>query len=133
MGFGAGGMVAAPLIQGLLKKHFVAPKFVGTADSVATHTHDGRMFASVDGQDLEVVVATKSALLKLGEAGELLQEGLYVVGSGSTGLAETFLTLGAIYSTAIFASAVAFRTAPEGYAGPRTAADLYVTLATPLS
>mgnify|MGYP001035945311 CR=1 FL=1 len=43
------------------------------------------------------------------------QEGLYIVGTGSTGLPETFACLGAIYSTAILAAAFVFRLPPEGF------------------
>ena len=124
MGFGAGGMVAAPLMQALLRKFQQAPQFVGSMDAVETVTRDGRLFARAGTEWQEVVIASRAGLDKLGELGAALPEGLYAVGTGSAGLVETFLCLGAIYSCTIAASALTFRVAPEGYQGPR--AEVYV-------
>jgi len=121
MGFGAGGMAATPLIDTLLKTFREAPQFLGPVGSVPTTVIDGKMFATIVGENgattlQEVVVATTGALTKLGLS---LPEGIYAVGTGSTGLASVFLTLGATYAALIGLSALVFRLPPDGYT-PKT-------------
>ena len=60
------------------------------------------------GDPVEVVVATAADVA--GWGGELL-EGVYIVGSGDTGVASTFIALGATYATIMSASALGFRAA----------------------
>lgn len=115
MGFGAGGMVAAPCIEKLLRTFQKAPEYLGKLADLTTVTKDGRLYAQVNGQLQEIVVATQASLSKLGSLGASLEEGAYVVGTGSTGAVETFMGLGIMYSLAIFLSAFVFRLPPDGY------------------
>ncbi len=151
MGFGAGGMVAAPIIETLLAKFRKIPTYIGAAGDVPTVSRDGRLYVDLAslpadlaaaasnapastaaglGSTLrEVVVANTASIAKLGsEAAATLKEGLYLVGTGSTGLAETFACLGGIYATAILASAFVFRLPPEGF-NPALAAAVTATTA----
>jgi hypothetical protein len=66
-----------------MKKFAVLPEYLGRTGEVATKVIDGRMFADVNGKLIEVVQAGSAELAKLPFSS--LQEGLYVVGSGSTG------------------------------------------------
>lgn len=117
MGFGAGGMAAAPGIDFFLRTFRQAPTRLGSISDVSVTNVEGRLYApsSVPGGPLqEVVVASSNVLAKLGDPS--LLEGVYLVQSGNTGLATTFLALGCIYSLAIGTSALVFRLPPEGYA-----------------
>ena len=50
-----------------------------------------------------------------------LQEGVYLVGSGSSGVAATFLTLGALYTSVIMLSAFSLRVPAPGWSPNATA------------
>eukprot|EP01079_Euglenida_sp_SAG-EU17-18_P007424 gene7424-1326_t len=136
-GFGGGPLVAGPLNNFLLSKYFIPPTYLGPAESVALVTQDGLRLAPVgeENQLVEVVVATTRDLVSACPAGLtpdmlLLQEGVYVVGTGSSGVAATFLTLGALYSTVILASAFSFRVPAPGWS-PVTATTNEVALEEP--
>ena len=57
-------------------------------------SENGRLFLD-DGSMDEIVVATAKDLSEWVDFG--LQEGAYLVGTGSTGVAETLVTLGCAY------------------------------------
>jgi len=103
--FGMGAVVGAPAIKYLLDKNFVAPTYLGPVASVAVENKDGALYAANSAGDLfEVVVAAASDVKQLGHG---LAEGVYVVGSGQTGVVPTMLTLAASYWVACaFASAM---------------------------
>lgn len=81
MGFGGGGMVAAPMIETLLSKFRRAPTYVGKLGEVATVNQDGKLFVDIStlpdaiataaasapgvGTLREVVVASTSSLAKI--------------------------------------------------------------------
>ena len=91
MGLGGGAMTGAPLKDWLIKSCYRAPDFLGPAGSVVFKNEGGRRFAEVAGQLCEVVVVGAndvSQMLMPGPAG------IYVVGTGRTGAAETFFLLG---------------------------------------
>lgn len=96
--FGGGAMVATPLNEALLRATFVAPTYVGTLADVSPTLVRGaggaRMLPMPDGSLAEVVVATARDLA--GTPG--LAEGVYLAGTGSSGAAETFAALAAIYA-----------------------------------
>ncbi len=78
-------------------------------------TVDGRRMATVDGQPRPVVVlgANERAQLLVPEP-----EGVYVVGTGNNGAAETFLVLGTIYLVVMLAAALSFRIPPPNWHPP---------------
>ena len=90
MGFCGGAMIGTPLKEFLLKFYSKAPEYLGPESAVSLITEGGRRFAQVAGETKEVVVASAS---------EASQAGVYVVGTGNTGAAGAFLTLGIVYYT----------------------------------
>jgi len=113
MGFGGGAMIGAPLKEFLLKLYYEAPTYLGPAADVNLTTENGVRFASVNGSSVEVVVATAADVAKMIVPGP---EGVYVVGTGSTGAAATFFTLGVLYTIVMIAAAFSYRVPREGWA-----------------
>ncbi len=112
MGFGGGAMVGAPLKEWLLALFHRTPDYLGLEADVALVTRAGRRFAELGGELREVVV------LGAAEARELpgaVAEGVYVVGTGSTGAAQTFVTLGLLYLVVMVVAAFAYRLPAEGW------------------
>jgi MFS family permease len=103
-GFGSGALLFTPAVQYLTKKFAKMPEYLGSAEDFMTKTIDGKFFADVDGVMVEVVQAGASELSKIPYSS--LQEGLYVVGSGSTGAMEALGTIGAAYFLSMFASSL---------------------------
>jgi MFS family permease len=69
----------------------------------------------------EVVVLGAAEAAKLPQAGP---EGVYVVGTGSTGVAETFVTLGVVYFVVMLVASFSYRVpapgwTPEGWTPPQ--------------
>lgn len=121
MGFGGGAMVGAPLIKWLLSCFATAPDYLGTTDQVKLVTEGGRRMAEHKGELVDVVVASAADVEACAMAG--LQEGVYLVGTGCTGAAATFTTLGIGYGVTVLAAALAYRVPrenwkPEGWVLP---------------
>jgi hypothetical protein len=112
MGFGGGALVTSPIIQYLFKTFRKAPEYLGSADSINLITTNGRQYVEIAGELTEVVVATASDIAKSFPG---LPEGVYVVGTGSTGAGLTLLVIGASYFVVMLASALSYRVAPKGY------------------
>ncbi|MCH9681272.1 MAG: OFA family MFS transporter [Deltaproteobacteria bacterium] len=112
MGFGGGAMIAAPLKEWLLGLYYRAPDYLGPTDSVSLVTEGGRRLAEVAGQLREVIVVGPSELASLMQPGP---EGVYVVGTGTTGVAATFLTLGLAYFVVMLLASFSYRVPPEGW------------------
>ncbi len=129
MGFGGGAMIAAPLNGWLLKTFSKAPEYLGSADTVQLVTEAGRRFAQTAAGNIEVVVATAKQAAALPHGGEA---GVYVVGSGNTGAAGTFLTLGIVYFIVMMVAAFSYRVPakgwkPEGWTPPPKKANSMIT------
>lgn len=86
-------------------------RYLGAADTVKLVTENGRRLAEVGGELKEVVIATAAEAAAMPVPG---LEGVYVVGTGSTGAAQVFFTLGAVYFTTIMGGAFAYRVPREG-------------------
>ncbi len=112
MGFGGGAMIGAPLKTWLLSVFYEAPQYLGKVTDVTLITEAGRRFVEVSGQQVEVVVATAADMAKAAVTGP---EGVYVVGTGDTGVASVFLTLGVVYFIVMIIAAFAYRVPPEGW------------------
>ena len=120
MGFGGGAMIGAPLKRFLLEHYAKAPEYLGVESAVSLITEGGRRFAEVAGEKIEVVVASASEAAKLAVPGDA---GVYVVGTGNTGAAGAFLTLGIIYFIVMIVAAFQYKVpaagwAPKGYKPP---------------
>jgi MFS family permease len=112
MGFGGGAIIGAPLKRFLIRFFYEPPEYLGTIDQVSLVTEGGRRFAEVAGQLREVVVVGAN------EVGSMIvrgAEGVYVVGTGNVGVAETFFTLGALYFVVMLAAAFSYRLPAPGW------------------
>lgn len=119
VGYGAGALVAAPAFSWLLRTFQRAPERLGPLDAAGIVTDaSGRMFLN----GTECVVAKAADLASW----PLLQEGLYAVGSGSTGAPETFATLGVAYG-ALMAMAALQHRLPTRAVASSAAADAGTT------
>lgn len=112
MGFGGGAMIATPIKEWLLGLYYQAPTYLGAEGAVALVTEGGKRMAEVNGQMVEVVVATAK---QLASAPVPLQEGVYVVGTGNTGAAATFFTLGIAYFIVMMIASFSYRVPREGW------------------
>jgi len=121
MGFGGGAMIGAPLKRYFIQSFYEAPEYLGTVDQVSLITEAGRRFVDRAGEQLEVVVVGANEL-----AGMLVPgpEGVYVVGTGSAGVAETFIVLGILYFIVMLIASFSYRVPaedwrPEGWTPPQ--------------
>jgi MFS family permease len=112
MGFGGGAIIGAPLKRYFMQMFYQAPDYLGTSDQVTLITEAGRRFVAVAGERLEVVVAGASDVAAMLIPGP---EGVYVVGTGSTGVTQTFMALGLIYFVVILIAAFSYRIPREGW------------------
>ncbi|HKK16896.1 MAG TPA: OFA family MFS transporter [Gammaproteobacteria bacterium] len=112
MGFGGGAMLATPMIEGFLKFYYKAPEYLGTIDSVNLVTEAGRRMVEVGGVLKEVVVVGANDVTKMIVEGP---QGVYLVNSGSVGVAQTFFTIGIIYLVVMLCASFAYRVPAEGW------------------
>ncbi|MBU2358087.1 MAG: OFA family MFS transporter [Alphaproteobacteria bacterium] len=115
MGFGGGAMIAAPVQGWLLAKFQSAPTFLGAQDAIQTVVENGRVMAETAAGQVEVVVASAAQAASFGG-----EAGLYQVGTGNTGAAQTFLTLGVVYFIVMIIASFQYRVPaqdwkPEGW------------------
>jgi hypothetical protein len=98
-----------------MKRFASPPKFLGSDIAVSTTSSGARVAIDPStGQTVDVVLANAKDLATLHFAD--LQEGVYVVGSGSTGVAATMMTFGAVYFSVLAAASMMYRVAPSGFA-----------------
>ncbi|WP_323780190.1 OFA family MFS transporter [Leisingera sp.] len=126
MGFGGGAMIAAPVKGWLLDFYETAPTYLGAKDAVQTVVENGRVFAETAQGKIEVVIASAAQAAEFGG-----EAGAYAVGTGNTGAAQTFMTLGIVYFVVMILAAFQYRVpakdwAPAGWA-PKPAASGLVT------
>ena len=125
MGFGGGAIIGTPLKRWLMQHFYEAPTYLGTVDQVQLVTEAGRRFVEQAGQKLEVVVVGAKDVASMLVPGP---EGVYVVGTGSIGVAQTFVALGLLYFVIMLIAAFAYRIPregwlPEGYTPPTEASE----------
>lgn len=115
MGFGGGAMIAKPIKTSLLAHYAEKPDYLGPEvgeGAVKTITENSRVFVEQAGEKIEVVIATAKQAAALPGGGDA---GVYVVGSGDTGAAATFLTLGLIYFVVMIIAAFSYRVPPKDW------------------
>jgi MFS family permease len=115
MGFGGGAMVATPLNEALLARFSRMPDYLGAEGSVETEIRNGRTYtkSEIDGSSpTEVVILDMKSSRTHPDR---FRPGVYAVGTGSTGVAETFVVLGLVYLFVMLAAAFAFRLPAEGW------------------
>jgi len=142
MGFGGGAILATPVQELLMRRFSRTPTYLGALDAVPLSTIDGKRYAemaptnqnsaqnetaevkkanaiSAAGNSslattprVEVVTLTPSEANQLGSG---LSPGIYVVGTGSVGVAETFLVLGSFYLIVIVSASMLYRIPAPGW------------------
>jgi MFS family permease len=112
MGFGGGALIGAPLKEFFIRLFYRAPEYLGQVDEVDLATEAGRRFAEVGDAMREVVVVGTNDLANMIVPGP---EGVYLVGTGSVGVAETFVVLGLIYFAVMLAAAFSYRVPAPGW------------------
>lgn len=111
MGFGGGAILGAPVNELLLRFFYVAPEYLGAVGDVELVTEGGRRFAAMAGELRAVVVlgVREAAQEALGPAG------VYAVGTGSAGVAQTFVTLGLVHFLIMAVAAFSYRVPAPGW------------------
>ncbi len=113
MGFGGGAMLGKPMIEGFLRYYHKLPDYLGSVDSLKLVTDEtGRRLTEVAGEMREVVIIGANDVVNMIVPG---QEGVYLVGTGSVGVAQTFFTIGAIYLVVMLCAAFGYRVPREGW------------------
>jgi MFS family permease len=112
-GFGSGALLFTPAIQHLSKKFAKLPEYLGPAENFTTKLIDGRLFADLGSDKLVEVIQVGTA--ELAKIPYTLSEGLYVVGSGSTGAYEALAIMSGIYFTSMLASSLLIRDPHPSY------------------
>ena len=120
MGFGGGAMIGAPLKEYFIRYFYRAPEYLGAVADLELVTRAGRRFAEVSGELREVVVVGVNEVAQMVIPGP---EGVYLVGTGSVGVAQTFFTMGVIYFIIMMIAAFSYRLPapgwqPEGWTPP---------------
>jgi hypothetical protein len=112
MGFGGGAIFGTPLKESLIRTFYQPPAFVGGVDEVPLTTEGGRRFANVDGMRREIVVVGSNEVKSMLVPG---REGVYIVGTGRTGVVETFVALGIGYFLVMVLAAFSYRLPAPGW------------------
>ena len=112
MGFGGGAIIGTPLKEFLYHAFYRAPEYLGTIDQVDLVTQAGRRFAQGAGELREVVVVGANDVARMLVPGP---EGVYVVGTGSAGVAQTFVVLGIVYFLVMLVAAYSYRLPAPGW------------------
>ena len=120
MGFGGGAMIGAPLKEFFIRHYYRAPEYLGAVADLELVTRAGRRFADVGGELREVVVVGVNEVAQMVAPGP---EGVYLVGTGSVGVAQAFFTMGVIYFIIMMIAAFSYRLPapgwqPEGWTPP---------------
>ena len=112
MGFGGGAMIAKFTIDKLLEKFYKVPEYLGSVDSLTLITESGRRFVEISDSMVEVVVVAANEVSRMIVPGD---PGVYIVGTGTSGAAQTFLFLGIIYFIIMTIAAFSYRIPAEGW------------------
>jgi MFS family permease len=113
MGFGGGAMLAKPMIEGFLGYYHKLPDYLGSVESLQLVTDEtGRRLTEIAGEMKEVVIIGANDVSNMIVPG---QEGVYLVGTGSVGVAQTFFTIGIIYLVVMLCAAFGYRVPREGW------------------
>ena len=112
MGFGGGAMIGTPMKEFFIRMFYRAPEYLGSAGDVSLVTEAGRRFVEVGGILREVVVIGASEVRDMTIPGP---EGVYLVNTGASGVAETILIIGLIYLVVMLIAAFSYRIPADGW------------------
>ena len=112
MGFGGGAIIGAPLKDYFLETFYRQPQYLGTEKSVRPALREGRpvVVRGTTEQPVVIISAKEAAALK-----PQALAGVYLVGTGSTGVAETFVVLGIGYFLVMVLAAFSYRIPAAGW------------------
>ena len=112
MGFGGGAIIGSPLKDHLIKSFYEAPTYLGKQDQVELVTEGGKRFAVINREKKEVVIVAEKERDRMIVRGEA---GVYVVGTGRSGVAQTFFVLGIGYMCVMLLAAFSYRIPAPGW------------------
>ncbi|HUF71809.1 MAG TPA: OFA family MFS transporter [Gammaproteobacteria bacterium] len=112
MGFGGGAIIGTPLKEYLIRAFYRAPEYLGPLEGIALVTEGGRRFAEFGGELREAVVVAANDVTNMIVPGP---EGVYLVGTGSAGVAQAFIALGLIYFVVMMVAAFSYRLPAPGW------------------
>ena len=112
MGFGGGAMIGTPMKEFFIRMFYQAPDYLGRVSEVNLVTEAGRRFAEIGGTLQEVVVIGAAEVREMIVPGP---EGVYLINTGATGVAETFFVIGLIYLVVMLIAAFSYRIPAEGW------------------
>jgi MFS family permease len=106
MGFGGGAMLGAPLKEELIQRFYRQPQVIEGDLSSSLVNKEGVFYATVAGAEREVIVISEQ---EVPDRKPALRPGAYLVGTGRTGVAETFVVLGIGHSLIMILAALSYR------------------------
>lgn len=112
MGFGGGAMIGTPIKEYFIRLFYRAPEYLGAITDVTLVTEAGRRFTEIGGALQEVVIVGAAEVRDMTIPGP---EGVYAVGTGATGVAETFFVIGIIYLLVMLLASFSYRIPAEGW------------------
>jgi len=112
MGFGGGAFFGARIKDFLIQYYYKAPELLSNISESDLITKAGKRFAETAEGLKEVVVVGTNDVANMIVPGDV---GVYLVGTGSVGVSQTFLTLGAIYFLVMAIAALSYRVPAEGW------------------
>jgi MFS family permease len=120
MGFGGGAIIGAPLIDRLVDAFYRPPEYLGTRTEAAPVLEGSAFFADTAKGRQPVILISD---LEAAQLPQPAAEGVYAVGTGSAGVAETFVVLGVAYFLVMLLAAFSYRLPapdwkPAGWAPP---------------
>ena len=120
MGFGGGAMIGTPLKEYFIRMFYIVPEYLGSVAELNLVTEAGRRYVEISGALQEVVVVGAAEVRDMTVPSP---EGVYLVNTGASGVAETFLIIGIIYLVVMLIAAFSYRLPaagwkPEGWTEP---------------
>jgi MFS family permease len=111
MGFGGGAFFGARIKDFFIQYYYKAPELLSNITESDLITKAGKRFAETTEGLKEVVVVGANDVANMIVPGDV---GVYLVGTGSVGVSQTFLTLGAIYFLVMTIAALSYRVPADG-------------------
>ena len=123
MGFGGGAFFGARIKDFFIQYYYKAPEILSNISESDLITKAGKRFAETAEGLKEVVVIGVNDVSNMIVPGDV---GVYLVGTGSVGISQTFFTLGAIYFLVMTIAALSYRVPskdwfPKGWVPPSDA------------
>ena len=106
MGFGGGAIIGAPLNDFLIDYFYRMPQYLGPQEVVKPQLTNTGLFAVTESGERPVTVISEQEAARISAR---TKPGVYVVGTGSTGVAEAFVALGIGYFLVMIVAAFSYR------------------------